>query len=965
MSKRFLKTIVFAIALSFVVLALASALPNNTAVSSSKEASSASGQPISFAAVHSKAQGYVKNTLFLANNTLVSGNSNPSPNGVGLQSVIYVPSNNELYATTLNTQGPGSNSVIYVLNGTTGKVIDTIEAGQATQSLTFDPSNGHIYAINRDSDSVSIINTSTNEVTGSVKVGYYPMYAAYDNATGNLYVSNSFDNNVSIISTQTNTVIGSLPVGNTPNGLAFDSANGYIYVTNNGGSNITVINGSSNKVFGSITTGSYPSEAAYDPTNGYIYVANNGGSNITVINGSSNTAIGSITVQNNPDAIAFDSSNGYIYVTSDYSSTVSAVDPNTNTVVSTVPVGNDPEGLAVGAPGVYIYVSSLNAGEFAGISFINSTTNTFFKTVYTIASPTSLTFNPINDKLYAGNYYPYDISVLNTTSNIVDKTMNLGYSPVSTTINPLNGTIYSLNSDPSQSNYDGNLTAINGSTGKIMGSTYIPNPPRGMSFDPSNGHIYVTAYFYPEAILYTINATSGAIVSQSSYYSPNGSYGTPIYNPANGNVYVYNSTDQQFLIINSTTNSISQTSTPGGYPYPYSGTFDPHNGYLYLSTQYGEEVMNATTNSIVTFLNVGNNPISSALDLSNGYIYVANEYSNNVSVIDGTTNTVLGNITVGYQPDAVAYSTSNGDVYVANYASGTISIIPTVFYNVTFTQTGLPTGTTWYVNLSNGQNLTSTGPTLSFSEANGTYSYTVGLSGNIYSASNASGSFTVHGGNVSNSVSFSKVVYSVDFTESGLPAGTTWYVNLSNGQQFHSQSSTVTFSEANGTYSYTLSAGNDSYVASPHSGTFAVNGGKLAENAVFKKASYTVKFAETGLPTGTTWYVNLSNGQSFSSSNSTVEFNETDGAYTYTVNATGFGASISNGTLDVNGANLTESVNFTASHNKPASPGIPATVWYGIAGVFVAAGIAGTAFILFRRNKLFFHFFILTIFLFF
>ncbi len=74
-------------------------------------------------------------------------------------------------------------------------------------------------------------------------------------------------------------------------------------------------------------------------------------------------------------------------------------------------------------------------------------------------------------------------------------------------------------------------------------------------------------------------------------------------------------------------------------------------------------------------------------------------------------------------------------------------------YPVTFSETGLPNGTTWSVAL-NGTTRSSTGPAIQFTEVNGNYSFTIGtVSG--YSANPPSGSVTVSGGPVSRTIAFS------------------------------------------------------------------------------------------------------------------------------------------------------------------------------------------------------------------
>jgi magnesium-transporting ATPase (P-type) len=133
----------------------------------------------------------------------------------------------------------------------------------------------------------------------------------------------------------------------------------------------------------------------------------------------------------------------------------------------------------------------------------------------------------------------------------------------------------------------------------------------------------------------------------------------------------------------------------------------------------------------------------------------------------------------------------------------------------------------------NGTTETSTTSIISFTEPNGTYSFSI-ASINGYSVSPSSGRITVNGSNVNVGITFTLVTYTVTFTESGLPSGTIWYVNLSNGQSFSSTTDTITFNEPNGTYSYTISTEDKNYVPVISSGTFTVNGSNLNQTITFK-----------------------------------------------------------------------------------------------------------------------------------
>ena len=123
-----------------------------------------------------------------------------------------------------------------------------------------------------------------------------------------------------------------------------------------------------------------------------------------------------------------------------------------------------------------------------------------------------------------------------------------------------------------------------------------------------------------------------------------------------------------------------------------------------------------------------------------------------------------------------------------------------------------------------GSTVSSTTSTITFTEPNGTYAYTItDVPGWHQTTLPYTGSVMVNGAAVPEpTLAFTQVTYTVTFTESGLPSGTSWSVTL-GGSTVSATTSTITFSEPNGTYSYTVGSVSG-YTASPSSGPTAVSG---------------------------------------------------------------------------------------------------------------------------------------------
>ncbi len=184
-------------------------------------------------------------------------------------------------------------------------------------------------------------------------------------------------------------------------------------------------------------------------------------------------------------------------------------------------------------------------------------------------------------------------------------------------------------------------------------------------------------------------------------------------------------------------------------------------------------------------------------------------------------------------------TTHSAKIYALNphllFSPLMIIVTKSTFMSVTFTENGLPAGTTWYVNITGGASYSSTTSTITFSELNGSYSYTVATGNKEYAPSPASGSFTINGTVVSESVTFSLVTYSVTFTESRLPSGTIWSVTL-NGVTEHSTASDIVFTEPNGTYAYSTGYVTK-YTTSFASGNVTVNGNAVTQKIIFSSTS--------------------------------------------------------------------------------------------------------------------------------
>lgn len=295
--------------------------------------------------------------------------------------------------------------------------------------------------------------------------------------------------------------------------------------------------------------------------------------------------------------------------------------------------------------------------------------------------------------------------------------------------------------------------------------------------------------------------------------------------------------------------------------------------------------------------------------------------------LNGTQNSSMGSNISFFEPTGT-YGFSVGPIagYTASPSSGlltvngtttvsvTFTVIPPTLYSVIFTQSGLPEGTTWYVDL-NGFTQNST-TAIEFTEPNGTYGFAVTpVSG--YTATPSSGIVTVNGSAVNESILFTQVrPQTVVFQETGLPAGSEWVVLFNGGTHVSASTSLSLAATATGSYSYYISTPLSGWVASPASGVVVVTTGTVTVNVSFALSAptYDVYFTASGIYSGTLWSVTF-NGTIYSTTSTTLTIdNVAVGSYDYSIGTlAGFTAYPADGTVTVTDQSVSVGFTFTAT----------------------------------------------------
>ena len=280
------------------------------------------------------------------------------------------------------------------------------------------------------------------------------------------------------------------------------------------------------------------------------------------------------------------------------------------------------------------------------------------------------------------------------------------------------------------------------------------------------------------------------------------------------------------------------------------------------------------------------------------------------------------------------------------FVSGGVFPSPPLFgvlgrpFNLTFQESGLPSGTSWGVELPGVANDTTTSPGLVLTVTNGSYPFSM-IPIPRYHATPSSGTLHVLGAPLTESVTFTSVLYPVTFHEGGLPSGASWGVQVPGVGSTNTTSTSLTLDLFNGSYTF-LPLSPAGYHASPSSGSFSVAGQGVSLSLSFAEVLYPVVFRESGLSGGARWGVVVSSVE-VNSTGSNLTLSLANGTYPYRVlSPPGFLPSPSQGSFSVSGAGVSVpllfspalfAVSFYATGLLPGS-----SWWVNVSGLAPAQG---------------------------
>jgi DNA-binding beta-propeller fold protein YncE len=749
--------------------------------------------------------------------------------------------------------------------------------------VAYDPALNRLYL--SSGCEIDVLNPSTlsylSSLTASAGCG-----VIYLPATQSLYLS--APSHVAVVDPATDTVtqrIYAPEAGQTTYGLfVYDASANAILVGNAFNDTVNVVSLILDRVVANISVGYDVVDGAYDPVNSNVYLA--GYENNTVEEVNSQTW--SLRYLKLPSSmfgflqgVAVDGQSGNVYATSVFYcpgcygyDDIVELSGQTGNVLAYRGIGSYTTGMAYDSSTDRLFVADSVAGQVYVLYPNNlSTSETIFTDTPALGLYGAwwLTYVPELNTIYAPTSFQDSLIAIS------DVTLSIYLS-------------WGGFAQPYAEVWDGGceclvlgdwwedkLYFVNETSYQIVRSIPLGGTVRGVTYDSATNELWVgMGDLWGSSGIAILNATNGHRVTTLSSGSW---FNAPTFDSADERMYVpsvlgnavdiYNSTNLTYL---GKVSALDAT----------NAAWDPVNDRVFISDWEANNVtvINGRSGSLVTTILNVSGPNAIVYDPSTSRVYTGDENSPNITAIDSISDKIAGNISFPPYAAGLAISPSGKNLFVTSDNAEVTDLNLTTNRSVGIaagTETAgmawLPDGVLAATDLNGGVYFLSTGgpdplttPSL---ELNPSY---------VVKGAPVTISTDVNGGSGSYRYSYS---------------------NLPSGCSSANSASFVCAPTQLGQF--------DVEVSVTDSGSQSLN----ASAYLWVASGYVVTFFATGLPAGQEWWVNLTDGQSFNSTEPAITFNELDGTYTYWIAAADRTYSAPGGSFSVIGSAVAESVGFS------------------------------------------------------
>lgn len=386
-----------------------------------------------------------------------------------------------------------SSNLIYILNGNTSAIVDSIETGESDLSFTnvnnlcFDIENNLLYVACNKERKIDIIDCGPDTLLKSITVDTLPSTLDINLTTDRVYTC--CDSSVVVIDGVTLNVLTTIPLEGHPTDLTIDETNNKVYVAmedNNG----LVIDGTSNTV-----TDTIPFSSTFircEPSNNEIYMTVANKSVMKIVSILDYSLLETIILNYRLDDLVLDDLRNLLFVattTGENNNILFKIDCNTDSIIDTLHVSDEaPYSLYL----TYdknlqrLYLAERNPKK---LYCIDAETMTPISTHNLPDNPMHLNANPLTNKVYIPMLNSSQLLVFDGEGDSIETLVNIHAAPIDAEVNLNTNKIFVS----TESWY---LDIIDGTTNQVDTSIYLTSGQllESNCVNDSTNEIYVCSF---------------------------------------------------------------------------------------------------------------------------------------------------------------------------------------------------------------------------------------------------------------------------------------------------------------------------------------------------------------------------------------------------------------------------------------------------------------------------------------
>lgn len=436
-----------------------------------------------------------------------------------------------------------------------------------------------------------------------------------------------------------------------------------------------------------------PQSIVYDGANGDIYIRGNQGETLTVVNGTTDRVTTSIYLPASANPYGYaptllvDPSTGNLYATNFNEGNLSIIDGATNRITGSIGSGISPASAVLDPTSGNVYVADLESNN---VSVWDGTNNHFVASIPVGAHPDALLFDAASNELFVANIGSGNVSVIDTLTNQAVGSIGTGTSASSPQVLALDTHDNDVDVG-SATTY--NLTVISAATRTVVAHPYVSYDSDGLAYAPRQNELFVENGGEGNVTVFNQSENQRVVANITTGTDPQGI----AFDAVDQEVYVLNAEASNVTVIDPVTDhTVANVATDDGLVYQvavdtvtgnvFAASDGTYTGSL-VGFQGNITVIADGTNHPLASIPLNVWPVGLTYDPGNGDLIAADVAGQDLYLVDPATGLSTGTAPAGYAW-ASAYDSNTGDLWVLNRGSENLTVLNPALHSIANLSTG-------------------------------------------------------------------------------------------------------------------------------------------------------------------------------------------------------------------------------------------------------------------------------------